>query len=201
MHIYVHNDLFLIKSFSDALKLKKFETEEAAQEFIQANIESMDNSGLKIALKEIQIPSVLISKRNKKFSQTFSYNVLEYIHEGTGFTFNFCVILWNKETNQYGFKLIEKQHLDKLLTAMPKLDFLETLKFNFLENLSRIKSINDIRNYVITSNGTNLPLSYKFKFSLRNTYVFYTENNETSQMEDFNTVLEEIYSSYIGKHF
>lgn len=66
MHIYVHNDLFLIKSFSDALKLKKFETEEAAQEFIQANIESMDNSGLKIALKEIQIPSVLISKRSEQ---------------------------------------------------------------------------------------------------------------------------------------
>lgn len=201
MNIYVQNDLFLIKSFSDQLKLKKFETEEAALEYIQSNIELLDNSSLKKPLKEIQIPSVFINKSNKKFIQTFSYNVLEYKHEGTGFTFNFCIILWNKSTNQYGVKFIEKDHLNKLLAAMPKLDFLMTLKLNFQDKLSKIESINDIRNFILTSNGSSMPLSYNFKFELRNSYCYYTEHDNTTQIEDFDKVLEEIYISYIGKHF
>ncbi len=200
MNIYINKDFFLVKTPLVITNLEKFDSEEAALEQIKKNIEEADSSGFKKPLKEIQIPSLFKNKQNKKFSQAFSYNVLEYTHEGTGFTFNFCIILWNKETNQYGFKFIDKEHLNKLLVAMPKLEFLEVLKSNFQEKLTRIHSIEDIRNFVLSVSGSGLPLSYRFKFTLKNVYMHYTETDNEA-IEDFNNVLESIYESYIGRHF
>lgn len=200
MNIYINKDLFLVRSPYLINNLDKYDSEEEALKQINKNIEEMDYSGLKKPLKEIQIPSIFKNRQNSKFSQTFSYNVLEYTHEGTGFTFNFCIILWNKATNQYGFKFIEKEQLNQLLIAMPKLEFLEVLKLNFQEKLSKINSIQEVRNSILGVSGSGLPLAYRFKFTFRNSYVHYTETDNEA-LEDFNNVLESIYNSYIGRHF
>jgi len=150
-------------------------------------------------LKTLNIPNVIDSR--KKYSKGYMYNVLEYQHNLEGFSFNLGVIVWNKETKEISYKFIQKDYLDKLVSIMPKLSFIQEIiesnKKHIEEIIKEEDSISNLRRFIINY-GINYPLTHNYRYRLGNSHLEF-ENEK----EEFNIkkIIDKVYKSNISNHF
>jgi hypothetical protein len=143
-----------------------------------------------------------------KISTRYEYNVLQYKHNLTGFTFNIAIIIWNHELNEIGFKLIEEEQIDKLISIMPNIKFLKALEINLTQQLNKINNIIELEEFIIEYNNCNsYEHNFLFNFSnIRRSHKkikfndsFFDKNKEYTFFEE--KKLNEFNQSILNEYF
>ena len=170
-------------------------TLEEAESIVDKYLEEQDSSsGIKFN-EEIVMDETY--KLDATYSIAYNYNIIEYKHKLEGFTFNIGIIVWNKDTKEYRIKVMEDEHLKKILSVMPGLWFMGDL-ITILKEV-KFEDIEDLRRYINDNFGNNsYPKTYYFKYPLSQMVLDHKNNKEDINIDD---TIDRQYEWYIGCNF
>lgn len=194
-NLYVINNLYFLDRYIESLyKGRKTYSYEEANKIISENLYKKDLSSKIKDVEPLKIPIKLLNYKPHKTVKSYSFNILKYEPRLSGFTFNIAIIIWNKETNEYLIKFIKDEDINKLVSIMPKTNFIFEIKKNFDYFFKEPKSIEEIKKMIISYFGKNYPLEYFFKYEYWHTWLQYDEDN-------IKKVGDDLYNSYIDYIF
>ncbi len=189
----INNHFFLDRYIESIYKNKKTYTYEEANKIISKNLYKKDHSAKIKELEPIKITSKLLNYKQSRTIKTYAFNVLKYNPRISGFIFNIAIIVWNKETNEYLFQFMKEEDINKLVSIMPKTEFIFDIKKSFDYFFKEKKTIEEIKKMII-NHGSSYPLEYGFKYDYWHLWNQYDNDN-------IEEVFNQIYESYIDYIF
>lgn len=193
----VHNGRYIERIYMGTKYLSKdvelFGSYEEAEKRVDETLDGLDHSAADIYCEPTGEGKFRLDGH---FTKKYSYNVLAEKHAFEGFTINLGVIVWNKETGEISYRLMDDDKLDSLISVIPGMRFMKDIVELYKVRFEEMKEEGVVKlRRLINRHSTGYPLSYNYVHSLAG---FLIQRGEGRGIE---SVTNMVYDNYIGSHF